>query len=108
MIRNLSFSSEAVGIGSHGSRILKAIVLNLFLLFVKQLVEIPESLEAFLTAEIAGLKIEFNTSRALKCRGFPAFRVVTSLLTHVNGLSVRIDWVLCCFDLALHLILLSI
>lgn len=67
MIRDLSFGSKAVGIGSHGSRILKAIIFYLFLLFVKKLMEIPESLEAFLTAEIAGLKIEFNTSRALKC-----------------------------------------
>ena len=98
MIRYLSFGSETGRIGSHGSRILEAIILNLFLLFVKELVEIPESLEALLAAEIAGFYIEFYTGRALKCRGFPAFRVVTSLLTHVNSLSVRIDWVLCIFN----------
>jgi len=57
MIRDLSFGSEAVRMGSHWSRILKAIVLNLFLLLVKELVEIPESLEALLAAEITGLKI---------------------------------------------------
>jgi hypothetical protein len=98
MIRDLSFGSKAVRMGSHRSRILIAIVLNLFLLFVKELVEIPESLEAILAAEIAGLKIKFNTGRALKCRGFPAFRVVTSLLTHVNCLSVRVDLILCSFN----------
>jgi hypothetical protein len=60
VIGNLPSASETIREGPNGAGVLIAIVFDFLLLFVKQLVEIPESLEAFLAAEETRVEAEFN------------------------------------------------
>jgi hypothetical protein len=76
VIRDLSSSMKTVRMWPQGSRIFIAIIFDFFLLFVKQFVEIPETLEALLITEIARLNSKLNTSWALQCGRLSAFRVV--------------------------------